>query len=295
MQVVLLFNPIAGMGQALRAADDIAASLRRRTWVPKPVATVPGDRNDALDDALSGASALVVLGGDGTMRQAAPFAVRHDVPVYHFPFGTENLFAREFEMTASVHHLLGVLERSRTRRVDVGEVDGALFLVMVSAGLDAHVVHELASERTGGITHFSYAAPLLRALQSWRPASLRIDVDGVLVDTAGAGITMVANLRQYALRLDPVPHARPDDGRLHLLHVPVRGKRDIPRVLTAMRLRQLAQLPDVTLRSGTAITLASEQPLCLQVDGDPCPVAAAPAAGTALRVRPGALKVLVAP
>ncbi|QKK09344.1 MAG: hypothetical protein HND58_15050 [Planctomycetota bacterium] len=54
---------------------------------------------------------MVAVGGDGTVYHALPQLLRSKTPVYHAPAGNENLFAREFGMTANPATLLGALKR----------------------------------------------------------------------------------------------------------------------------------------------------------------------------------------
>ena len=130
-------------------------------------------RIDAADDWLDGqlaeARALVVVGGDGAVRLAAEPAIRTQTPLYHFPYGTENLFSREFGMDRCVQTLLGALERNEPRLIDVGVVNGRTFLLMVSVGYDAEVVHDLAGRRGSSLSPWSYLGPSIRQLRAWRP------------------------------------------------------------------------------------------------------------------------------
>ncbi len=121
---------------------------------------------------------LVVVGGDGAMRLAAASAVRTGTPVYHYPLGTENLFSREFGMSASPAALLDALRSLRVEHVDVGVANGRTFLLMVSMGYDAEVIHDLSARRGGGISHLSYLGPLVRQLRRWRPPELTVRADG---------------------------------------------------------------------------------------------------------------------
>lgn len=107
----------------------------------------------ALRDAAHAAELLVIVGGDGTVHACLTAAVQAAIPVYHAPTGTENLFAREFSMDHSADRLLRAIQRRRVVHADVGDADGRLFVLMVSVGLDASVLHRLAASRNGPIRH----------------------------------------------------------------------------------------------------------------------------------------------
>ncbi|MFM7134381.1 MAG: diacylglycerol/lipid kinase family protein, partial [Planctomycetota bacterium] len=99
MAVVVLFNPISGAGRALATAQRLAHALEAEG---REVGLVPTERRPGelwLRPRLSGAEALVVVGGDGAVRLSASEAARAGVPLWHAPTGTENLFARAFGMS----------------------------------------------------------------------------------------------------------------------------------------------------------------------------------------------------
>ncbi len=178
----------------------------------------------------------VLVGGDGTVHHALDAAVTHGVAVYHVPCGNENLFAREFGMRREPDAVVEAIERVHAggvRAIDLGqwrceivdEVGGASmrsgwFAIMLSVGPDAGVIERLdsAPRRFGGKA--AYVEPVLRAL--WRPTipRVRVVVDGREWIAGERGMLVVANMRQYALRIDPARGARADDGELDAAFVP---------------------------------------------------------------------------
>lgn len=289
---LVICNPKSGRGQAGRLLASIETALRARGV---DVGPAPGQGPDAWPDPASLAErppdAVVVLGGDGSVFYALPAAVRLGTPIYHVPVGTENLFAREFGMTRSADRLADAVVSRATRRVDVGELDGAPFAVMASFGPDASVVHRLAGRRTGPITHLSYVLPSLR--ESLRPAlkPVLVEVDGRTVFDGGPALVVVANSRQYGARFDPALDARIDDGLLDVVVMPASSSVSVLAWAAACRLRAQRGLPGLVYARGQSVRLAGPRglPPC-QADGEAITLAD-PACAT-LRVRPGALSVL---
>lgn len=219
MKVALLVNPRSGRERGARAGE---ALQQRIVGAGHECARL--DVGEALDgrlgEALRGAGALVVAGGDGTAHHAAPVAMEAGVPIYHAPLGTENLFAREFGMRRRSQAVVDALATGRTRSVDAGQCAGRVFLVMCSLGADASVIHRMHAGRNGGIRRISYAPHLLA--EAMRPAlpRLTVRVDGRELVRHRRGVVIVANSRQYAARLDPAREAIIDDGLLDALFLP---------------------------------------------------------------------------
>ena len=269
MRVMVLFNPIAGRGKSAVIAGALADRLSLAGHEATPVETRLADPSEWLDPALADIDVVVVAGGDGAVRLAVDSAARLDKPLYHYPLGTENLFARELGTTRSADQLLRALERGRMSRLDVGKVRGQTFLLMVSVGYDAEVVHDLASNRTGGISHLSYGPPMFRRFLRWRPSRLSVRVDDELVVDGQAGFLVVANCRQYARRFDPARRASMSDGRLDVVFLPTRSKAELIRWGLACRTGRHMSSRRLVYRQGEAVEIRSDPPKVYQVDGDP--------------------------
>ena len=147
MSILVTFNPISGAGRAERLASGLRDEARVAGLDLELRETSPGPAEDWLRPALAGREALVVVGGDGAIRRAAPEAARADVPLVHYPAGNENLFARDFGMTADPAAVVATLRAGRRHRVDLVHVEmpdrsPEVVVLMASFGLDAEVVHE---------------------------------------------------------------------------------------------------------------------------------------------------------
>jgi len=297
VRVVLLYNPIAGRGRGRAAAEALSRDLADagHDVAVHPTRLEPAE--DWLDSLLRGAGLLVVVGGDGAVRMAAPSAARLGTPLYQCPLGTENLFAREFGMDRTAARLLGAIDGGRTQRVDMASVDGRRFLLMVSAGFDAEVIHDLATRRTGRITHFSYVAPIVRRFARWSAPRLSVTVDGTSAVEGERGFVVVANCRQYARRLDPASRAVMTDGLLDAAFFPAATRREVLAwVIRCARRRQLRH-PRLVYRTGREVTIVSDPPCRFQLDGDRPEPGEAPGDGRVKRldvsIEPAALPVLL--
>ena len=291
MRLMVLYNPIAGAGQAAAAAESLESPLRQAGHDLLLGCTRADPPADWLDAELGDVGALVVVGGDGAVRLASGPAVRTGTPLYHFPLGTENLFARELGFDDSIPRLLHAIGRHRVRYLDVGAVEGQPFLLMASMGFDAGVVHRLASRRIRGITHLSYLPPILSQLLGWRPSRMTVSVENEVVVDDEPGFVVVANSRQYAVRLDPAPHASMTDGVLDIVFFPCRSSLAMVRWMLACRLGRHVRDPRLVYRKGKRISLRSATPRPYQLDGD-VPDNRSAVSEIDLTLQPGVLPVL---
>jgi diacylglycerol kinase family enzyme len=138
---VLFVNPRSGGGKAARA--DLAARARERGI--DVIVLRPGDRLPALvDEAVAdGADGLGIAGGDGSLAVVASAALAHGLPFVCVPAGTRNHFALDAGVDrGDLVGSLGAFTDGVERRIDVGEVNGRLFLNNVSLGIYGDAVRQ---------------------------------------------------------------------------------------------------------------------------------------------------------
>lgn len=292
-RIVLVANPISGRGRAGRVSARAAESLSAAGFEVTEVRTRLEPTEDWLDPEVEGRDVLVVVGGDGAVRLAAPSAMRTGVPIYHLPLGTENLFAREFGTDQRDDRLIEAIRHGRTEHVDAAEIDGDTFTLMASVGFDADVVHDLAARRRGAITHLSYAMPIARRALAWRAPTLDIRVDGERVAEAVRGTAIVANCRQYGGRLDPAADASMTDGQLDVVVLPARGPISMASWALSCRIRRVQGRRGFVRARGAEIEITVDPAATVQVDGDQRGTPGETTGRFTCRVRPRALPVLV--
>jgi diacylglycerol kinase family enzyme len=81
--------------------------------------------------------ALVVGGGDGTVRAAAEALVGSSLPLGILPLGTLNRLARDLKIPLTLPEAAAALATGRTAQIDVGVVNGRIFLCNSVFGLPA--------------------------------------------------------------------------------------------------------------------------------------------------------------
>src|SRR4051812_39839591 len=131
---VLIVNPRSGGGRAGRAG----IGERARGQGIDVVVLGPGRRlKEVVEEAVTGgADALGIAGGDGSLAIVAAAASAHGLPFVCVPTGTRNHFARDLGLdprdpAGALHAFAHGVER----RIDLGEVNGRLFLNNVSLGV----------------------------------------------------------------------------------------------------------------------------------------------------------------
>jgi diacylglycerol kinase family enzyme len=105
-------------------------------------------------------------------------------------------------------------------------------------------------------------------------------------------MVVVGNLPDYGVRLNPAAEAIPDDGLLDAVFIPADGPISLLPWAVLMRAGLHLRCPGVRVRRGRELRIHADQPVRLQLDGDPAGSAAG-ASEYLLTPSPGALRVLL--
>lgn len=158
-------------------ADEIASAFRARGQEVALRFIPPDALPGAIAAVLSGpCDALIVGGGDGTVRAAARALIGSGVPLGILPLGTMNRLARDLNMPLTVPEAAGALAAGRTARIDVADVNGRIFLCNSLFGPPALYSAQRQALRGRPLMERvkGYVSVVMEMLRSRR----RVDVDG---------------------------------------------------------------------------------------------------------------------
>ncbi|HRK18785.1 MAG TPA: diacylglycerol kinase family protein [Hyphomicrobiaceae bacterium] len=138
MRVNVVVNARSGTAMTL-PKDDLVRSIEQpfvdRGHDVSVRLVAPEDFGRAVDIMTRKDVALLVGGGDGSIRSAARITATRDVPLGILPLGTMNLLARDLEIPLDLAGAADALARSDVKRIDAASVNGSLYLCNALIGL----------------------------------------------------------------------------------------------------------------------------------------------------------------
>lgn len=150
MNISLVLNPDAGSlldRDVHDIADRVCTAFQKAGHSCRPHIG-PGDRLiETLEDAVSNTDALMVGGGDGTVVAAANAAMKRGIALGILPLGTVNLLAKDLNIPLELEDAVEALAQGRIIEIDVGVVNGQLFLVAVVLGVFVDLVKKREETR----------------------------------------------------------------------------------------------------------------------------------------------------
>jgi len=233
-----LINPAAGLRFFKHTLD-----LIYREFEGHPVLTEvcvlrgPGEASRlAREAAVLGLDAVVVVGGDGTINEAAAGLLGiggeegleglsgSRTRLGLVPHGTGNGFARGMGIPLDPLEACEVLKAGAERRIDVGLVRAGsserCFVNMLGVGMDAWVARAANRLRPLGKVSglLRYAAAGAWSLAGFHPAPVRACWEEGQI-AKRTYLLALANTEQYGMQARIAPGADPSDGRFDLVWV----------------------------------------------------------------------------
>lgn len=223
-RVAVLINAsagsVAGKDDALR--QELGAAFDKH-GLTADVQLLSGDdlsagAKAALRDATEGKlDAVVVSGGDGTIRSVASVMVDSGIPLGVIPSGTFNHFAKDLNIPLSIDAAVAVIAAGTVQSIDVGEANGRIFINNSSIGIYPYLVVDRERRRRNGLPKlFAMAWALARAFRNFPVRRLSIKAEG-WTETVRSPCVFIGNSEYQITGASAGTRHRLDDGQLCLL------------------------------------------------------------------------------
>jgi diacylglycerol kinase family enzyme len=243
----------------------------------------------------SGATLVIVAGGDGTVRAVAEALHAHKVELALIPSGTGNLLARNIGVShTSLFEACSIAFNGDTRAIDIGlarvtDAEGGsrehAFLVMAGLGIDATMIantRPLLKRRLGWL---AYVDAGFRALPGTKKVRVGYALDGGASNTAHVSTILVANCGNLPGNIELIPDALVDDGMLDIAVLQPKSifgwlmiwrritweNRVLRKSALGQRIIRMTARPsrtELTYLRGESVRLTVDDPEPFELDGD---------------------------
>ncbi|MCC7417842.1 MAG: diacylglycerol kinase family lipid kinase [Acidobacteria bacterium] len=289
--MLLIVNPAAGRAGAAGGRVELARRVLADHAEPAVIALTerPGHARDLARAALAdGVRRIVAWGGDGTVNEVASVLASTPAALGIVPSGSGNGLARTLNLPRAPEDALSTALRGTPRAIDMGEMNGRLFVNIAGLGLDAEVAERFNDPRNVRRGLGGYVRIVARALLACKTIRCTIDAGGA-ERQARPLLVAFANGPQYGNGIRIAPDARVDDGRLDMVIVEERSRAATMRQLPRLVCGGIGRSPDWRLQTITEARITADTPMALHVDGEPLNRGST----AQVRVLPGVLKVVV--
>ncbi|MEM7016368.1 MAG: diacylglycerol kinase family protein [Pseudomonadota bacterium] len=224
MDRVVVANAKAGglAGQDAKAKYVYLDTLFKDAGIPAEIRIVhPAEMTETLNNLKqSGIQTLFVGGGDGTLGSAAGILADSDVTMGMLPLGTFNLFTKDLGIPSALPEAVAALAQGETKVIDIGEVNGQVFLNKVVMGFYPHAIEQrkMLQAQWGLPKRMASIYALLTSI--WRSPTLELHIksdsgEETLLKTP---FVMLGNNRYEAQPLDFPKRNAFDEGHLSVYY-----------------------------------------------------------------------------
>ena len=244
----------------------------------------------ARSAAASDAAIIVGGGGDGTINAVASALMGTDKTLGVLPLGTLNHFAKDLKIPLDVEKAIATIIEGHAVQVDVGEVNGRIFLNNSSLGLYPSIVHEREQKQKLGQGKWpAFVWATFGVMRRYPFLDVRLNADGKEFSSRTPFVFIGNN--EYAMEsFDIGGRSRLDAGRLSLYFSHRTGRLGLLRLGVRALLRRLHQSEDFVRLTTTEVLIETKRNrVRVSTDGEVTLIRPP----LRYRTRPGALRVIV--
>ncbi|MGF3056115.1 diacylglycerol/lipid kinase family protein [Microbacterium sp. YY-01] len=314
-RAALIYNPVKADGP--RLCHAVTALSHEYGW-DEPLfletSTDDAGQGRTREALASGVGAVVVAGGDGTVRAVAEVMGDTGVALAIVPSGTGNLFARNLHLPLDdPERIIRAAFEGRTAAIDLGwaeltQEDGSssehAFVVLAGMGLDAYMIANTRADLKKSVGWVAYIDGAARSLPAAKPFRIVYQVEEHRLHSTKVHSMLFANCGSLPAGIELLPDASITDGELDIALIQPRGPLGwlavwrtvwwqnsvLRRTRTGRRMLEFARRDQsVRFLRGRSAEAAAAAPTPIELDGDEF--------GTAMRIRcriaEGALLIVV--
>jgi diacylglycerol kinase family enzyme len=181
VKIEVIINASSGTGHAPGIEELVADAFEASGAEVRISLAATGAEVLSLADraAKSDAEILVAGGGDGTINSIAAAVVGSNKILGILPFGTMNHFAKDLRIPLNLEGAVDTIVSGHESVVDIGEVNGHIFINNSSLGLYPSIVHKREVQQRLGWGKFpAYIWAALAVMRRYPFLNVRVGVDG---------------------------------------------------------------------------------------------------------------------
>ncbi len=235
-------------------------------------------RAHAVEAAARGLEAVFVAGGDGTVGLVADALAGSKTALGVLPSGTANVWAQELGLPRlnwatplALDEAARRLVTGTIREVDLGVCNGRSFLLWAGMGLDGKVVNSIGLRQPWSRAFVVAQHTILTVWEAMGWSGIDLQVEALNQRWNGRFVVaVVSNIRAYAGGLlELSPEAKVDDGLLEFWLLKGSSVRDVVGWVVEILLGQHVDDPNVIHFKADRAVFTADQPLPMQLDGEP--------------------------
>lgn len=267
-RIVFIINPISGGKKKVDIPNAILTKIDHNKFdVDIRFTERAGHAQEISKQSVDeGIDIIVAVGGDGTINEVASEMIDSKSILGIIPRGSGNGLARHLGISRYVKKALGVINSTRTLKIDTASINGKAFISIAGVGFDAKVAELFAnSKKRGFLTYFKIIA---EKYATYRPKKYSITLDSGRTITTKALFISIANSNQFGYNTTIAPNAKLNDGKLDICIVKKPFLVEVPLIINLLLLRAIHLSPHVEIIPASKIIIVQSKNRKVNIDGE---------------------------
>ena len=286
MKYAIIVNPVSGLTTPEEKRSALApAAAVLDAEIHGLDTTSPEELRQCARELSEQCDVLVAAGGDGSFSDIINAVDTAETPIAYLPLGSGNALRHALGYKGGLVDIAERIRDGSIHQYDLIDCDNKRRSFTASLGIAGDIIRSREQYLKKGVTGLK--AYLMAAIDAfftnYRPASAEIVLDDTPLKIHDLLILMVVKQPYYGFGMNVVPHARFDDGMLHVLYI------NASLITAAYGALSSFTVGNRTGHYHTAekVHFQADHPLPLQIDGND----AWDAKSVFFRVLPRALKI----
>lgn len=217
MKAHILINPKAGLLKGCTDPEDVNAKLQGLEM--DPVITIAED-DDGIQKFIAKVKdqkpkVVLVAGGDGTIATVMKGLIEQSLTFGLIPTGSVNNISQSIGLGDGLEDAIRVINQGHTERMDIGRVNGELFIESVGIGLIAKIMNRVGEQDTKKEV-LKVAAGTIAEIMTTETIGVDVLADDRSFSADTVWLTITNTGRAAAAVVDPTSNVH--DNRLELVY-----------------------------------------------------------------------------
>ena len=224
-------------------------------------------------------SAIIVVGGDGTLHEVINGVDHHDMPIALIPGGSGNDFARGVELKEKPLQILESVVKGKAEmpyflgNYCLGNAEKRNFVNSMGFGFDALITKKANYSFYKRILNFlnvgkfSYAIALIQVLITFKPIEVELDVNGKIRRLTNCWMVTITNHPYYGGGMKINPTAKIQSNKFSVLLIHSISKWKVLALFMTVFTGKHIHHREVEVFETTSLKITSKHKMDYQVDG----------------------------
>ncbi len=266
----VIINPTAGNGRAEKIAVKILARLDELGIKYKAFYTAYAGHAEifAQQSVQENIKMVLSIGGDGTAFEVARGLMHSTTCLGIIPAGTGNDFIKSLHLPNSPFKILDFILSHPARPVDVGTINGKVFINVCGIGFDVSVLDFSikAKKYVGGMLPYLWG--VIQTIIHYKPSDITLKIDGKNVLSEQILVCSIANGRYIGGGMPISPASEIDDGLLDIVVIKNVKRPRMVKYLPGLLSGKILTFEDTISYRGKIVEVTAKSSMRFNVDGE---------------------------